>query len=448
MAYRALTCAGLFVIISLVEGKSCGNMLQLRHRENPGFEELAKGMSIPNDEIAMRKRLYDKAVAEINAQNAKKGKLWTAAITDNSLLTDQEEQKLYGYMKTTGAKTATIPRDINHVNESSPPAAELPAEIDWRTVQPSVVTPVKNQGACGSCWAFASTAVMESVIAIQTGRLYELSPQQVTSCTPNPEQCGGSGGCSGATAQLAFDYVSKVGLSSIWTWPYTSGTQSASGICFENKVNLRPVAGITGYHQLTQNDADELMRAVVQNPVSVSVAASAWKHYDQGIFDGCSTEKPILNHAVVLMGYGYVCTEDFGTVYYWLVRNSWGPAWGEEGYIRLRRYPYGEPCGWDDEPLDGYSCASNPPRKIKACGMCGILSDSAYPTGAYQGPPSAPEDPAVNPKAKHEEKVPVAAHAPSFAGIPDGADGASFMQDPTSPSRRAQRATRRKVEEL
>merc|ERR1712232_39706 len=108
----------------------------------------------------------------------------------------------------------------------------------------------------------------------------------------------------------------------------------------------------------------------------------------------------ILNHAVTLTGYGQVKHTEYGTVYYWLVRNSWSATWGEKGYIRLRRYPYGEPCGEDTEPLVGYSCKANSPNTITACGECGILSDSAYPIGAFLGAPVKPEDPALGGDSK------------------------------------------------
>mmetsp|Transcript_147923 Transcript_147923/g.474955 ORF Transcript_147923/g.474955 Transcript_147923/m.474955 type:complete len:122 (+) Transcript_147923:471-836(+) len=91
----------------------------------------------------------------------------------------------------------------------------IPQEWDWRTVLPSVVSPVKNQGSCGSCWAFAATSVLESAVALATGTLIELSPQQIASCTPNPQECGGSGGCGGATAQLAFNYTIGAGMTSL-----------------------------------------------------------------------------------------------------------------------------------------------------------------------------------------------------------------------------------------
>jgi len=142
-----------------------------------------------------------------------------------------------------------------------------------------------------------------------------------------------------------------------------------------------PQVGITGYETLPFNDADALADAVANiGPVSVSVDASRWFGYDGGIFDGCNKSNPDINHAVQLAGFG----EENGTKY-WLVRNSWGTGWGEDGYIRLRRYDT-EPCGTDVTPKDGNGCDGGA-SSVRVCGECGILSDSSYPTGAFvKGP--------------------------------------------------------------
>jgi cathepsin L len=96
----------------------------------------------------------------------------------------------------------------------------LPDSVDWRTK--GVTTPVKNQGGCGSCWAFSSTAALESHIAIQTGKLFSLSPQTMVSCIPNPKSCGGNGGCTGSTAEIAFSWVAEHGMIDEWRFGYQS----------------------------------------------------------------------------------------------------------------------------------------------------------------------------------------------------------------------------------
>merc|ERR1711936_1540806 len=152
-------------------------------------------------------------------------------------------------------------------------------------------------GQCGSCWAFGTTEQIESYAAIASGNLVELSTQQVTSCAPNTLNCGGNGGCMGSTPPLGYGYI-----------------------------------------HLPPNDQDAIMAHLANvGPLAISVAASNFKDYHGGVFSGCPYDQNIqLNHAVQLVGYG----SDFspaGVVDYWLVRNSWGESWGENGYIRILR---------------------------------------------------------------------------------------------------------------
>ena len=108
------------------------------------------------------------------------------------------------------------------IREAYPdPISKLPKSVDWR--EKGIASPVKDQGHCGSCWAFASTAVIESHFALQTGKLFDLSPQQITSCAPNIRHCGGTGNCEGATAEIAFDYVANSdGLFEEFQYSYSS----------------------------------------------------------------------------------------------------------------------------------------------------------------------------------------------------------------------------------
>lgn len=129
--------------------------------------------------------------------------------------------------------------------------------------------------------------------------------------------------------------------------------------------------------KLPSNDYGALMSAVQVGPVAISVAASAWQFYSGGVFSSdCGAD---VDHATVLVGYGTDNGAD-----YWLVRNSWSASWGEGGYIRVARYggtAKGEPCLVDTSPMDGDGCPGGP-SNITVCGLCGILSDSSYPTGA------------------------------------------------------------------
>ena len=296
----------------------------------------------------------------------------------------------------------------------------LPDAVDWRTKGHNIVTPVKNQGGCGSCWAFAATAALESHIAIQTGKSMILSVQELVSCVPNPHNCGGEGGCTGSTAELAYDYVSQNGMVDEWQFSYQS-FHGAEVNCTlvpsvsdhdhdqhqhhhkENPALLRgsssmhefqgAVASIAGFSNLPSNRYHTLLNAVaLLGPVVINVAASHWGTYGQGIFDDDQYETRDVDHAVVLEGYG---TDQETGQDYWLVRNSWGPNWGEDGYIRLKRVDpetLDDPetdCKMDVTPSDGIACTKDDdgsditPPSVKVCGTSGVLFDGVVPIGGH-----------------------------------------------------------------
>eukprot|EP00656_Telonema_subtile_P021947 TRINITY_DN2298_c0_g1_i3.p1 TRINITY_DN2298_c0_g1~~TRINITY_DN2298_c0_g1_i3.p1 ORF type:complete len:369 (-),score=62.45 TRINITY_DN2298_c0_g1_i3:72-1178(-) len=249
---------------------------------------------------------------------------------------------------------------LAHVN-----TADLADSMDWRSK--NVITPVKNQGGCGSCWTFASTETLESHWAIKTGHLEELSEQFILDCTPNPHQCGGSGGCGGGTAELAYDRLAQLGgIPSEWTYPYVSGmggNQTCHGLPLHpqhpHSGSVMAAANVSSHVSLPSNENDPLLKAVATlGPLAISVAAGDWHDYEEGVYDGGNATNPELDHLVQLVGYGAD-----GDKLYWLVRNSWTPEWGENGYIRLKRTPPGEdpPCGVDVNPLSGNGCAGGPP---------------------------------------------------------------------------------------
>jgi cathepsin L len=274
----------------------------------------------------------------------------------------------------------------------------LPDSVDWRTHDPPIVTPVKDQGNCGSCWAFAAAAVLESHAALATNELFVFSPQELVSCAPNPNECGGTGGCMGSTGELAFDYVAKHGIVSEWSYGYTSYNGDTGTCKYDDARKGYPYlphskVGLVGYSSLPTNSYDALMYAVATlGPVVVSVAANGWGLYKGGLYEDSDKSKHLdLDHAVVLEGYG---TDDETGLDYWLVRNSWGVLWGEDGYIRLKRedprndiYEENKHCKMDITPSDGVACAgpngNNTMPEELVCGTSGILYANVVPVGAH-----------------------------------------------------------------
>ena len=285
--------------------------------------------------------------------------------------------------------------------DTLPPVSSLPDSVSWV----EYMTAVKNQGSCGSCWAFSTTQVIEAYFTMATGLTSDLSVQQIMTCTPNPDDCGGYGGCSGGVEPQGFAYVADSGgLLSEWQLGYQSfyGTGNTSQVimvgdddlkdpvmnkstCDELVPSLQKYMGalatVGGYVRLPENNATALMATLATvGPLTISVDASTWGTYESGVYDGCSYEEMDMDHAVTLVGYG---TDTDTNLDYWLVRNSWGPTWGEEGYIRLARTANeGDRCGVDVVPLDGVGCKGGPPN-ITVCGTCGLLYDTVYPTGAF-----------------------------------------------------------------
>jgi cathepsin L len=296
---------------------------------------------------------------------------WKKGVNHLSDRTDQEFARLLGYNKKLAFLTQNE-RKEREVWPSSLDTSVLPQNVDWRLMD--IISEVKDQGECGSCWTFGTAESVESHFALKTGQLGALSEQQIVDCTPNPNQCGGTGGCGGGTPELAYNQIINLnGLSSEWTYPYRSYHGEAFS-CKFNTTTTPPVAKLVNYTVLPSNQYEPVMMALAMTgPLAINVDASSWSDYEAGVFSGCDMANPDIDHVVQLVGYGL--DERLGT--YWLVRNSWSPKWGEDGYIRIARSS-NPPCGLDTTPMDGTGCLGGP-ANVTVCGECALLYDVSYP---------------------------------------------------------------------
>jgi cathepsin L len=302
---------------------------------------------------------------EIIRHNQDKTQTWKMGVNQFTDRTDAELKEYLGARP--GPKNNIVVPQTRHLKRQDED------DVDWR--DQGVISAVKDQGRCGSCWSFAATESVESYAALSEGFLRILSEQQVLDCTPNPDHCGGSGGCGGATVELAFQQLAKSGgLASEWTYPYVSYFGEDHSC---NATRSKIAVKVKGYANLPANDYEAITHHLLtKGPLAVSVDASEWFMYEEGVFNSCNQTNPDLDHAVQLVGMG---TDDhLGD--YWLVRNSWSPAWGEVGYIRLYRSSTVQ-CGTDLTPGDGDGCTNGPPTEY-VCGTCGILYDAVYPVVA------------------------------------------------------------------
>merc|ERR1712032_510618 len=261
------------------------------------------------DEDAAHKATFEQNLAEIEAHNAQ-GLSWTEGINRWTDLTQEEYRVAAGL----GYKPAgKLYGDMPHMGVHEYNGEELAASVDWTTK--GAVTPVKDQGQCGSCWAFSTTGSMEGAWQIGTGKLESLSEQQFVDCDKQ------NSGCNGGLMDYAFDFATNTAVATENSYAYTA----RDGTCKSSFTTGIPRGGVTGYKDVS-NSASALRSALNLNPVSVAIQAdqSVFQQYTGGVItSGCGTS---LDHGVLAAGY------DGNTI---KVKNSWGSSWGVNGYVNI-----------------------------------------------------------------------------------------------------------------
>ncbi|KAK7880624.1 hypothetical protein WMY93_032734 [Mugilogobius chulae] len=265
-----------------------------------------------------RRALWEKKLMQVNIHNLEESmglNTYTQGINHLSDLTKEELQQMHAPLK--------LPKDFQMkptpLNAS---VKDVPDTVDWRDA--GLVTKVKDQGSCGSCWSFSTVGALEGLWAKTTGELVDLSPQNLVDCSRKY----GPRGCDGGWMHNALQYViENQGINSEKSYRY----KGKEGTCRYNPKYK--AANCSSYHFVDNNENSLKLAAAAIGPIAITIDATYIDNYKSGVYNNPNCTKRT-NHAVLLVGYG---TDDKRGLDYWLIKNSWGKRWGEKGYIRVAR---------------------------------------------------------------------------------------------------------------
>jgi len=272
------------------------------------------------EEDARRRQIWEEALERISIHNLETSlgqHTWTKGVNAFSDLTQEEFRErircLQGDMK--------MRSGIVYSDDDSD---KIPKAVNWITK--GAVTSVKDQGACGSCWAFSAIGALEGFNAIKNKKLIDLSAQQLVDCVKNISQC--CHGCFAGLMSAALEYVTYYGIESEASYPYIA---KQTGKCNFNKSE--GIFKIKDYVAIKSGCESSLTSAVAKiGPISVAIDADYILDYKSGVFYSKNCTVTNLDHGVTVVGYGSENGQD-----YYLVKNSWGKKWGDKGYIKMAR---------------------------------------------------------------------------------------------------------------
>ena len=270
-------------------------------------------------EFSFRLDQFKKTMAKMAEHQANAAHGSTVGLNEFSDWTEAEYKRLLGYKGQAELKGEAEVLDTSNLED----------EVNW--VTKGAVTPVKNQGQCGSCWAFSTTGSVEGAMFLSTGKLQSFSEQQLVDCSKN-----GNMGCNGGLMDYAFQYIEKSPLELEGDYAYTA----RDGSC--KYVKSKGVGKVKSYKDVSQDTSGKQLQAsVAKGPTSVAIEADqfVFQGYTGGVItSGCGTR---LDHGVLAVGYGTEKGQD-----YILVKNSWGPSWGANGYVKIAP----DQCGVTNQP--------------------------------------------------------------------------------------------------
>jgi C1A family cysteine protease len=328
MWIKIFSLASLFAAAVCQESLTSGNEWEQFNLFKEKFKKRYESL----DDMEKRFDIFKDNLRSILFHNADKRENFTMSVNQFSDLTPAEFKSTYigGFLRE--AQTACSTYNVKGISVDS--------AVDWRNK--NAVTEVKDQGQCGSCWSFSASGAMEGAWALKKGTLVSISEQQLVDCAKFKY---GNLGCNGGIMDNAFKYAIDTGMCSESSYPYTA----QSGSC----EKCTPVVSMSDCNDVPANNQIALKEVVGSvGPVSIAIEADtrAFQSYSSGVITGsaCGTN---LDHGVLIVGYG----EEKG-IKYWLVKNSWGKSWGDNGYVKIER---------SDSTNDA--------------GVCGIAMQASYP---------------------------------------------------------------------